>query len=492
MLAAKTTAPVLGVPIPGPHLQGIDALHSIVQMPKGIPVAAFAIGEAGAANAALFAIAMLGRAFPALARQLDAFRQQQTEKACAMTLPPVSARAAQSEFKRLHVRISYAHPAHRLAGHTRRRPVRPHVLFCRAAAGISRLRVRSDPRCIAGAVADAHLCADYEDEAALVEFGQRCAAISTEFENIPAHCLEFLARLACVRPGAHCLAIAQDRAAEKRFIADCGVLVAPYRVIASVSALAALTPADLTAVLPGILKTARLGYDGKGQVHVKDADELRRAYAALGHVACIIEKQLPIADEISALIARGADGATAMYPLAHNMHRNGILARTLAPAPIPSALAEQAAHAARAIAEQLDYVGMLCVEFFILRDGALFVNEIAPRPHNSGHYTIDACVTSQFVQQVRALTGLPLGEARQHSAAVMLNLLGDLWFVEGAEQTPPWHVATALPGAHLHLYAKPQARIGRKMGHLTCTAATLDHALENARRAAQQLGISPF
>src|SRR5260363_9855 len=410
MLAAKTTAPVLGVPIPGPHLQGIDALHSIVQMPKGIPVAAFAIGEAGAANAALFAIAMLGRAFPALARQLDAFRQQQTEKACAMTLPPVSARAA----------------------------------------------------------------------------------ISTEFENIPAHCLEFLARLACVRPGAHCLAIAQDRAAEKRFIADCGVLVAPYRVIASVSALAALTPADLTAVLPGILKTARLGYDGKGQVHVKDADELRRAYAALGHVACIIEKQLPIADEISALIARGADGATAMYPLAHNMHRNGILARTLAPAPIPSALAEQAAHAARAIAEQLDYVGMLCVEFFILRDGALFVNEIAPRPHNSGHYTIDACVTSQFVQQVRALTGLPLGEARQHSAAVMLNLLGDLWFVEGAEQTPPWHVATALPGAHLHLYAKPQARIGRKMGHLTCTAATLDHALENARRAAQQLGISPF
>src|SRR5260363_279193 len=349
-----------------------------------------------------------------------------------------------------------------------------------------------DPRCIAGAVADAHLCADYEDEAALVEFGQRCAAISTEFENIPAHCLEFLARLACVRPGAHCLAIAQDRAAEKRFIADCGVLVAPYRVIASVSALAALTPADLTAVLPGILKTARLGYDGKGQVHVKDADELRRAYAALGHVACIIEKQLPIADEISALIARGADGATAMYPLAHNMHRNGILARTLAPAPIPSALAEQAAHAARAIAERLDYVGMLFVEFFILRDGALFVNEIAPRPHNSGHYTIDACVTSQFVQQVRALTGLPLGEARQHSAAVMLNLLGDLWFVEGAEQTPPWHVATALPGAHLHLYAKPQARIGRKMGHLTCTAATLDHALENARRAAQQLGISPF
>src|SRR5260363_426747 len=145
MLAAKTTAPVLGVPIPGPHLQGIDALHSIVQMPKGIPVAAFAIGEAGAANAALFAIAMLGRAFPALARQLAAFRQQQTEKACAMTLPPVSARAAQSELYRLHVRISYAHPAHRLAGHTRRRPVSPHVLFCRAAAGISRLRVRSRP-----------------------------------------------------------------------------------------------------------------------------------------------------------------------------------------------------------------------------------------------------------------------------------------------------------------------------------------------------------
>src|SRR5260364_50171 len=278
MLAAKTTAPVLGVPIPGPHLQGIDALHSIVQMPKGIPVAAFAIGEAGAANAALFAIAMLGRAFPALARQLDAFRQQQTEKACAMTLPPVSARAAQSEFSRLHVRISYAHPAHRLAGHTRRRPVRPHVLFCRAAAGISRLRVRSRPSLHRGRCRGCASVRGYEDEAALVEFGQRCAAISTEFENIPAHCLEFLARLACVRPGAHCLAIAQDRAAEKRFIADCGVLVAPYRVIASVSALAALTPADLTAVLPGILKTARLGYDGKGQVHVKDADELRRAY----------------------------------------------------------------------------------------------------------------------------------------------------------------------------------------------------------------------
>jgi len=368
-------------------------------------------------------------------------------------------------------------------------------MFCFAAQAMGyRVAVLDpDPASPAGAVADRHLCAAYEDEVTLTEFAQLCAAVSTEFENVPAATLERLARTTFVSPAGHCVAIAQDRIAEKRFMARCGAPVVPYLIIESADELAQSSQQQLNSVLPGILKTARLGYDGKGQVKVANAIELQHAYAELGGVACVLEKQVPIAYEVSTLIARGMEGATVVYPLAQNTHQNGILMQTIAPAPdVPPALAASATRLALTLAEQLSYVGVLCVEFFVLQDGTLLANEMAPRPHNSGHYTLDACATSQFEQQVRAMTGLPLGDTRQHSAAVMLNLLGDLWFAGSAHsQTPPWDQVIALPAARLHLYAKEQARAARKMGHLTLTAATLSEASAAACESARLLKMAP-
>ncbi len=364
-------------------------------------------------------------------------------------------------------------------------------MFCFAAQTMGyRVAVLDpNPASPAGAVADRHLCAAYEDQAVLAEFAQLCAAISTEFENVPAASLEHLARTTYVSPASHCVAIAQDRIAEKRFMESCGVAVAPHLIIESADRLAQFSHEQLNSVLPGILKTARLGYDGKGQIKIASAVELQRAYAELGDVACVLEKQVPIAYEVSTLIARSVNGETAVYPLVCNTHQHGILMQTIAPAPnVPPALVDAATCTALAIAEQLRYVGVLCVEFFVLEDGSLLANEMAPRPHNSGHYTVDACATSQFEQQVRAMTGLPLGDTRQHSAAVMLNLLGDLWFAGGgSNQMPPWHEVIALPAARLHLYAKEEARPARKMGHLTLVAATLDEASAAACESARLL-----
>jgi 5-(carboxyamino)imidazole ribonucleotide synthase len=365
-------------------------------------------------------------------------------------------------------------------------------MFCFAAQSLGyRVAVLDpDPASPAGAVADRQIEAAYDDEAALTELARLCASVSTEFENVPAASLEFLARSTFVCPSASCVAIAQDRVAEKRFIANCGVAVAPHLVIESHEALAGLSDAQLDAVLPGILKTARLGYDGKGQVSVRNAAELRDAHAALAGVACVLEKRLALAYEVSVLAARASDGQSVVYPLAQNAHRDGILLQTAAPAPDAStALAGQAQQAALKIAAELDYVGVLCVEFFVLEDGSLVANEMAPRPHNSAHYTIDACATSQFEQQVRAMTAMPLGDVRQHSAAVMLNLLGDIWFVDEGQRTPPWHEVAALPAARLHLYGKEEARVGRKMGHVTLTAAALDGARAAALDCARLLHI---
>ncbi|BCZ76775.1 5-(carboxyamino)imidazole ribonucleotide synthase [Paraburkholderia steynii] len=372
-------------------------------------------------------------------------------------------------------------------------------MFCFAAQAMGYRVAVLDPdeTSPAGAVADRHLRAAYDDEAALTELARLCAAVSTEFENVPAASLDFLARTTFVSPAGRCVAVAQDRIAEKRFIASSGVPVAPHVVIESSDALAALKDAALEAVLPGILKTARMGYDGKGQVRVGNAAEVRAAHASLGGVPCVLEKRLPLKFEVSALIARGATGCSTVYPLAQNTHRNGVLSHTIVPAPDASAtLVEQAQQAALQIADKLGYVGVLCVEFFILEDGTLVANEMAPRPHNSGHYTVDACATSQFEQQVRAMTGMPLGDTRQHSPAVMLNILGDVWFpVNGkgerpsAAVTPPWHEVAAMPEARLHLYGKEDARPGRKMGHVNFTAATLEHARAAARDCARLLHI---
>lgn len=376
-------------------------------------------------------------------------------------------------------------------------------MFCFAAQAMGYRVAVLDPDATspAGAVADRHIRAPYDDPAALTELARLCAAISTEFENVPAASLDALAKSTFVSPAGRCVAVAQDRIAEKRFIAAAGVPVAPHVVIESREALAAIGDEALAAVLPGILKTARMGYDGKGQIRVTNAEEVREAHASLGGVPCVLEKRLPLKFEVSALIARGVSGASVVYPLAQNVHRDGVLSHTIVPAPDASAaLVQQAQQSALQIAAKLGYVGVLCVEFFVLEDGSLVANEMAPRPHNSGHYTTDACATSQFEQQVRAMTGMPLGDPRQHSPAVMLNILGDVWFATSAGEDkpqkgaapviPPWDQVAAMPSARLHLYGKEDARPGRKMGHVNFTAPTLEEARTAARDCARLLHIA--
>jgi len=341
----------------------------------------------------------------------------------------------------------------------------------------------------AGLVSHYHIQTDYLDQQGLAQLMQRCAAITTEFENVPADALRTLAALRRVAPGAAAVAIAQDRAAEKAHFGRCGVACAPYAEIHTAADVAQVA-ADL---LPGILKTARMGYDGKGQVRVIDRATLAAAWAELGEVPCVLEKMLPLALECSVIVARGTDGAMVNFPVQRNLHRDGILAVTeVFEGNLPAALAAQAIAGARAVAQGLDYVGVLCVEFFVLSDGGLVVNEIAPRPHNSGHYTQNACDLSQFDLQVRTLADLPLTQPRQHSPAIMLNLLGDLWGRTGPDSLPDWAAVLALPGTHLHLYGKQQARPGRKMGHLNVTGATPEQVRATALRAAEILGIDAF
>jgi 5-(carboxyamino)imidazole ribonucleotide synthase len=346
-----------------------------------------------------------------------------------------------------------------------------------------------DPQSPAGRVSHHHIQTAYSDEQGLARLADCSAAVTTEFENVPAPALAALALRRPVAPGADAVAIAQDRAREKAHFQRCGVPCAPYAFIVSPEDLDAVAPS----LLPGILKTARLGYDGKGQQRVASAHELAVAWEELGRVPCVIEKLLPLAAEWSVVVARGRDGQMVHLPPQRNLHRNGILAVTeVFEGNIPQAQALHAIAATRSIAAELDYAGVLCVEFFQLTDGSLVVNEMAPRPHNSGHWSMDACDVSQFELQVRTLAGLPLSAPRQHSAAVMLNLLGELWFDAGVERTPLWEGVLALPGAHLHLYGKSEARPGRKMGHLTVTAGTPQEARETALAAAAVLGIAAF
>jgi len=348
-----------------------------------------------------------------------------------------------------------------------------------------------DPASPAGHVSHHHIEAGYLDPAGLAALIERCSAITTEFENVPASALLTLSAARRVAPAAASVAICQDRLLEKAHFVRCGVPCAPHASIDCPQTLAAAATAGL---LPGILKTARLGYDGKGQVRVNTEAELAAAWAAVGHVPCVLEQRLALAGEASVIVARGADGAIVHFPVQQNLHRDGILAVTVAPAAdLTPDQQQQAVAAAERIAASLDHVGVLCVEFFVLEDGRLIANEMAPRPHNSGHCTIDACDQSQFDLQVRTLVGAPLVPPRQHSAAVMLNLLGDLWFLKGKHPIEPrWREVLALPGAHLHLYNKLEARPGRKMGHLTLTAPDSEAARAVALRAAALLGIAPF
>ena len=368
-------------------------------------------------------------------------------------------------------------------------------MFVQAAQAMGYFTAVLDPDAAspAGLVSHHHIQTDYLDEQGLAQLMQRCAAITTEFENVPAPALVTLGAHRPVAPASESVAIAQDRAAEKAHFVRCGVPVAPHALIGNPAQLAAVS-AEL---LPGILKTARMGYDGKGQIRVKTREELADAWAELKSVPCVLEKMLPLQAECSVIVARGADGQMLNFPVQSNLHREGILAVTrVYEGAVPSDVAAQAVAATRAIADGLNYVGVLCVEFFLLEGGQLVVNEMAPRPHNSGHYTMNACDQSQFELQVRTLAGLPLTQPRQHSAAIMLNLLGDLWpevMPTGkGPTTPAWQQVLALPGTHLHLYGKLSARPGRKMGHLNITGATPEVVRATALQAAALLGIEAF
>lgn len=349
----------------------------------------------------------------------------------------------------------------------------------------------------AGLVSHVHVPTAYLDPQGLARLASECQAVTTEFENVPAQALAQLQAHLPVSPGPAAVQVAQDRALEKAHFVRCGVPVAPHHVLAHSDDL----PTVPNHLLPGILKTTRLGYDGKGQVMVNTRTELAAALAQLqnGHadVVCILEKRLPLAGECSVVLARGQDGDCVYLPVQLNQHRDGILAITeVFEDALPAATAQHAIDAATHIARELDYVGVLCVEFFMLQDGPdkdalgpLVVNEIAPRPHNSGHHSIDSCDLSQFALQVRCMAGLPLTQPRLHSPCVMLNVLGDVWWLGGRnDQAPDWAAMLALPGVHLHLYGKTDARPGRKMGHITITASSITQARTVGAQVAAMLG----
>ena len=310
--------------------------------------------------------------------------------------------------------------------------------------------------------------------------------MTTEFENVPARSLDSLASRCRVTPGARAVEIVQDRIAEKAFVLGQGVPVAPHIPVLTRDELAHASD-DL---FPGILKVARLGYDGKGQARVQSREQAIAAFYEFGGVPCVLEAMLDLREELSVVLARGLDGECAVYPVARNDHHEGILAVTTVDG-VPGPLTRQATDAALAIARGLDYHGVLCVEFFVLRDGRLLVNEIAPRPHNGGPYTLNACVTSQFEQQARVMAALPLGSARLLAPAVMLNILGDAWYPgEGDLQVEPdWRAVLAVPGASLHLYAKREARRARKMGHVTITGQTIAEARAAANEVVRILRL---
>jgi 5-(carboxyamino)imidazole ribonucleotide synthase len=339
-----------------------------------------------------------------------------------------------------------------------------------------------DPLSPAAEFATGHLNTAYTDPASLDALATTCAAVTTEFENAPAEALDAIGARTVVRPSGSSVAVAQDRRREKGFFAEHGFPLGAFAVVES--------EADIDGALgrvklPALLKTARFGYDGKGQARIDSKEDLVRAFVQWKRVPCMLEALLPLEREVSVVLARSDDGAVAVFPLAENRHAHGILDVSIVPARVPDALAAEATSIATRLAHSLDYVGVLAVEMFVV-GGKLLLNEIAPRPHNSGHYTIDACRTSQFEQQVRVLCGMPLGDPSQHSPAVMVNLLGDVW----GRGAPPWEAVLRHPGAHLHLYGKREARPGRKMGHVTVCDSTVERALAVALEIRRDLGIA--
>lgn len=327
----------------------------------------------------------------------------------------------------------------------------------------------------AGQVADVEIAAAYDDLDAIRTFARHVDVVTFEFENVPAATAEAAAAFAPVRPSGTVLHVAQQRAREKAYLADKGFPVTPFAYIREEADVATGVAKVGT---PAVLKTARFGYDGKGQVKVGSADEARAAWEELDRSEAVLEAFIPFEKEVSVVSARGLTGWTATYGLIENTHARHILDTSTLPAGVPAAVERRAAEIARGLLESLDVVGVLCVEFFLTTAGELLINELAPRPHNSGHLTIEACMTSQFEQQLRAVCGLPAGATELLRPAAMANLLGDLW-----QHGEPHWAAACLPGVSLHLYGKSEARVGRKMGHLTALADTATHARDLALRA---------
>lgn len=332
----------------------------------------------------------------------------------------------------------------------------------------------------AGKLATDHVCANYDDQTALDYIAKTCDAVTTEFENVPASTLEALSAACPVRPGAQAVTITQDRVHEKTFLRDNGFPTAPFAVIHSLDDLQQGIKQVST---PAILKVSRFGYDGKGQFSINAASDAEDGWKVLQGEASVLEQRVPLDIEVSVVLARGLDGEVVTYPVAENVHEGGILDVSVVPARIDDALANQVIDMAKQIAAALDYVGVMAVEFFV-SNGEILVNEIAPRPHNSGHYTLDACVTDQFEQQVRAVCGLPLGDTTQLTPVVMINILGDIWH---NGKSPDWNKLLDHPNIKLHLYGKREARPGRKMGHYNVVACTIDEALQLAKSTQESL-----
>ncbi len=337
-----------------------------------------------------------------------------------------------------------------------------------------------DPDSPAGRIVPRHLQASYLDQSALEALGKSSAGVTTEFENVPASALTFLQRFCPVRPGPRAVELTQDRMVEKTFARSRGLGTADFRAVLGDDDVAAAFGAIGA---PALLKTARLGYDGKGQAEVGSIADIRAAFERFGRQPCILEQRVELALELSVVLARGSDGTVVTFPVAENRHVGGILDVTVVPARVDAGLSQRAGEAAVTLAASMDYVGTMAVEFFVSRTGELLVNEIAPRPHNSGHYTLDACPTDQFEQQVRALAGLPLGDTALLSPVAMVNLLGDLW----TDGVPRWERALSDARVHLHLYGKTEARPGRKMGHLNVLADSPEAALDAALTARARL-----
>ena len=340
-----------------------------------------------------------------------------------------------------------------------------------------------DPNSPAGKLADVHLCQKYDDQDALDIIIKTCKAASTEFENIPAKTLECLQKAIIVRPSAYAVSIAQNRILEKSFLKKNNFPVGDFKVIETVNDIKSVD----SSLFPAILKIAQFGYDGKGQIHVNNMEELNRAFTQFKLQPCVLEKKLNLHTEVSVVMARSNDDKKVFYPLIENKHVNGILDNSTIPANIDKKLSECARDIADRLSTALEYVGVMAVEFFIA-NGSIFVNEIAPRPHNSGHFSLDACLNNQFDQQVRALVGLSLVDTSIHSKAIMVNLLGDVWFQGDQLISPPFEEIKA-ENIAIHLYGKKEPRRGRKMGHFTVTGDDLKEILSTVKLIRAKLSM---